>query len=163
MPANSNWARWIHASLGKYLKNVATTISIPSLLEGIDDRDKTFMESPDRIEIRVNGPFTHEQSAGYFRLYVDVNVLVNSMMGGEAKAAYKLDDILGVYHNAMDGAIAIYRLGTGPDDDQSLLGCLTPRPGKNESIRVIHFGQLDRTDRIKQGMVDARYVMYLNE
>ncbi len=163
MPANSNWARWIHASLGKYLKNVATTISIPSLLEGIDDRDPDFMESPDRIEIRVNGPFTHELSAGYFRLFVDVNVLVNSMMGGEAKQAYKLDDILGVYHNAMDGAIAIYRLGTGLDDDQSLLGCLTPRPGRNESIRVIHFGQLDRTDRIKQGMVDARFIMYLNE
>lgn len=163
MPANSNWARWIHASIGKYLKDVATTISVPSLVEGIDDRSDTFMESPDRVEIRVNGPFTQEQSAGYFRLYVDVNVLVNSMMGDQGKNAYKLDEILGEFHSAMDAAIAIYRLGTGPDDDQSLLGCLTPRPGKNDSIRVIHFGQLDRTDRIKQGMVDARYVMYLNE
>lgn len=163
MPANPNWARWIHASIGKYLKDVADTISIPSLVEGVEDRDDTFMESPDRVEIRVNGPFTKELSAGYHRLYVDVNVLVNSVMGGATKTAYKLDEILGVFHNAMDGALATYRFGTGPDDDDSLLGCLTPRPGKNDSIRVLHFGQLDRTDRIKQGMVDARYVMYLNE
>jgi hypothetical protein len=63
----------------------------------------------------------------------------------------------------MDGALAIYRYGTGPDNDSSFLGCLTPRPGKSDSIRVIHFGQLNTTDRLKQGMVDARYVMYLNE
>jgi hypothetical protein len=133
-------------------------------VEGIDDRDDTFMESEDRVEIRVNGPFTKELSAGYHRLYVDVNVLVNSMMGGATKSAYTLDEILGVFHNAMDGAIAIYRFGTGPEDDaDSLLGCITPRPGKNDFIRVLHFGQLNTTDRLKQGMVDARYVMYLNE
>ena len=64
----------------------------------------------------------------------------------------------------MDGALAIYRFGTGPDDDSdSLLGCLTPRPGKNDSIRVLHFGQIETNDRLKQGMVDARYVMYLSE
>jgi hypothetical protein len=128
----------MQASIGKYLKTVAETNTIPAILEGIDDRSPTFMESEDRVEIRINGPFTKELSAGYHRLYVDVNVLVNSMMGGVTKRAYTLDEILGVFHNAMDGAIAVYRFGTGPDDDaESLLGCLTPRPGKNDSIRVL--------------------------
>jgi hypothetical protein len=163
MPANANWARWIHASVAKHLKQVAAALDVPALVEGIDERDDTFMSAPDRVEIRVNGPFTQELSAGYHRLYVDVNVVVNSMMGGDTKNAYKLDQILGAFHHAMDGALAIYRYGTGPDNDSSFLGCLTPRPGKSDSIRVIHFGQLNTTDRLKQGMVDARYVMYLNE
>jgi hypothetical protein len=164
MPANRNWARWIHASLGKYIKTTADSISVPCIVEGIIERDEAFMQAPDRIEGRINGPFTQELSAGYHRVQVDVNIIVNSMMGGETKNAYKLDEILGVLHNALDGALAIYRFGTGPEDDpDSLLGCLTPRPGKNDNIRVIHFGQIDTNDRLKQGMVDARYVMYLNE
>lgn len=164
MPANPNWARWIHSSVGKYLKDVAQDISLPALLEGIDDRDEAFMSAPDRAEIRVNGPYSQELSAGYHRLYVDVNVVINSVMGGATKNGYHLNTLLGVFHNAMDGALAIYRLGTGLDDDPaSLLGCLTPRPGKSDSIRVIHFGQLNMTERLKQGMVDARYVMYLTE
>lgn len=163
MPANPKWTRWIHASLGKYLKTVATSLSVPSLVEGVEDRSEAFMAAPDRVEIRVNGPFSQELSQGYYRLYVDVNVLVNSTMGGATKNPYTLDDILGAYHNAMDGAVAIYRFGTGPEDDGSLLGCLTPRPGKNESIRVLLFGQLNTVEQIKQGMVDARYVMYLKE
>lgn len=165
MPANKNWARWIHSSVAKHIKDTADSINVPVIIEGIIERDDNFMEAPDRVEGRMNGPFTQELSAGYHRIQVDVNVLVNSQMGGVTKNALRLDEILGVFHNALDGTLAIYRFGTGPDDNPlSLLGCLTPRPGKNDSIRVIHFGQLNTNDlRLKQGMVDARYVMYLNE
>jgi len=164
MPANPHWARWIHASVAKILRAEAVTIGVPCLIEGIDEHTATFQESPDRIEVRVNGPFTQELSAGYHRVLVGVNVLVTSQMGPSTKIAYKLDEILGQFHEVMDGALAVYRFGTGPADaSTSLLGCLTPRPGKNNNIRVIHFGQIDRTDRIRQGMVDAQYVMYLSE
>jgi len=47
--ANRNWTRWIHASVAKYLKQVAVTNEIPVLIEGIDDRDQGFMEAPDRV------------------------------------------------------------------------------------------------------------------
>lgn len=164
MPANPNWARWCHASVATILKAEATAISVPVLIEGIDERSAAFMESPDRIEVRVNGPFTQELSAGYHRLLLGVNVLVSTQMGPSTKRAYRLNEILGRFHSLMDGALAVYRFGTGPDDDsESLLGCLTPRPGKNNNIRVIHFGQLGTVDRLKQGMVDVQYVMYLNE
>ena len=161
--ANKNWRRWIHASVGKYLKQVATTNNIPVLIEGIDDRSPTFMEATDRVEIRVNGPFSQELSRNYFRILVDINVVLTSHMEGEKKNAYRLDDNLGVFHNAMDGVIGIYRLGTGPDDDQALVMCLSPRPGKNDSVRVIDFGQIDKVDRNRQGVVDARYVGYASD
>lgn len=159
--ADRNWTRWIHASVAKYLKQVAVTNEIPVLIEGIDDRDQSFMEAPDRVEIRLTGPHSQELSRGYHRLYVDINVLVSSQMGDESKNVYDLDNILGLFHEAMDGAISIYRLGTGPDDDQSLLVCLNPRSGKNDSVRVIHFGQIEKTDRLKQGVVDARYIGHI--
>jgi hypothetical protein len=149
--------------VGKYLKQVATAANIPVLIEGIDDRDPSFMEAGDRVEIRVNGPFSQELSKGYHRIIVDINVLLTSHMEGANKNAYQLDHNLGVFHNAMDGVIAIYRLGTGPEDDESLLLCLSPRPGKNDSVRVIDFGQIDKTDRIRQGVVDARYLGHAND
>lgn len=161
--ANSNWARWFHASIAKYLKDAADDVSLPILIEGIDDRSDTFMESTDRVEVRVNGPYSQELSKGYYRIYVDVNCLFTSRMDGDEKNTYELDRFLGVFHGAMDGPIPIYRFGTGPDDDSELLGCLTSRPGKSDSIRVIHFGQIDATDRLREGMVDARYVVYLND
>jgi hypothetical protein len=160
--ADRNWTRWIHASVAKYLKQVAVDNNIPVLIEGIDDRDQSFMEAPDRVEVRLNGPFSQELSRGYHRLYVDINVLLSSQMGGESKNAYDLDARLGIFHEAMDGVISIFKVGTGPDDDQSLLVCLTPRPGKNDSVRVVHFGQIERTDRLKQGVVDARYIGHIN-
>ena len=49
------------------------------------------------------------------------------------------------------------------EDDGSEIGCLTPKPGKNDAVRVLSFGQTDMTDQLIQNAVDARYVMYLNE
>lgn len=161
--ANPNWARWIHQSLAKYLKSIAVTHGVPVLVEGIDDRSSDFMEEGTRLEIRVNGPFSREVSKGYFELQVGVNVLLNSRMDGSTKNAFELDAILGIYHDAMDAVIAIYRLGTGPEDDQSHLGCLSTRSGKNGYIRVFRFGQMEGTNRLTQGMVDASYEMYLDE
>lgn len=161
--ANSNWARWIHVSVGETLSQVAIDAGIAVLVEGINERDPEFSEASDRVEIRVNGPFTQEQSHDCHKIHVDINVLVNSDFDGVGKSAYQLDTILGLYHEAMDGIIPVYRYGTGPDDDDSLVGCLRPRSGKNDEIRVLRFGQMDKTLKIKQGMVDGRYVMYLDE
>ena len=54
------------------------------------------------------------------------------------------------------------RLGNEPGDDRGLVGCLLPRTGRNDAVRVFHFGQTDQTDRQKQVMIDARYVTYLD-
>jgi hypothetical protein len=61
----------------------------------------------------------------------------------------------------MDGVIKVYKYGDSVGDDSSYLGCLIPRSGKNDTIRVIHFGKVDPTDKIRQSVVDARYEMFL--
>ena len=161
MPANPNWTRWIFASVASYLKVLATANNIPVLVEGMDDETDEFTEATDRIEIRISGPYTRQQHNEY-RLYVDVNVLLTSRFDGPSKNRYTILINAGLFHTAMDQAIKVYKYGNEVGDDDSFLGCLIPRSGKNDTIRVIHFGKVDPTDKLKQSAVDARYEMYLD-
>ena len=94
---------------------------------------------------------------------VDVNLLLTSMMGGQTRNAYDIVQQAGVLLQAAGGPIPVLKWGEGPDDDQSPVGCLTLRSGKRDAIRVIHFGQIGRDDRLRQSAVDARYRMHLTE
>jgi hypothetical protein len=161
MSANPNWARWVFASVASYLKEVAQEAELPVLVEGLDERTTEFMEATDRGEIRITGPFTREASHNYFYIEVVVNVLFVSRYE-EQKNQYAIIQKMGVFQEAMDGAIAVYKYGKEPgDDEHALVGCLSPLQGRNDTIRVLHFGQVDPTDRLKQSMVDARYRMEL--
>lgn len=156
-----DWTRWVFASVTQHFAtNVMAPNNLPFITEGIHERDTSFMESPDRAEIRINGPFARELSANYWRIWVDINIMVTSNFGNPSKDVYTLERNLGLIHEFADTYIPVKRYGNGVDDDESLLGCLRPRSEDRDSIRVIHFGQLDAVDRIKQAMVDARYVMY---
>lgn len=161
---NPDWTRWIFASITEHFAtNVMTPNSLEFITEGIHERDTLFMESEDRAEIRINGPFARELSVRYWRIWVDINTLVTSDFGNHTRDVYRLERNLGLIHEFSDTSIEIRRFGSGPGDDGTLLGCLRPRSDKNDSIRVIHFGQLNNVDRIKQGQVDGRYVMHLFE
>jgi hypothetical protein len=170
MAANPNWSRWIFHSVADYLKQVATEASLPVLIEHFDERTAQFEHASDRAEIRITGPFDQELSKGYHRIYVDVNVLLTSRYDGAKKNAATILKYAGLFHEAMSLPIPVWNFGGEPGDyvasdpdTQVHLGCLVPRPGNNNSIRVLHFGQLDKVDKIKQTAVDARYVLYLNE
>jgi hypothetical protein len=161
MSANPNWARWVFASVASYLKQVALEAELPVVVEGLDERTTEFMEATDRCEIRITGPFTREASHNYFYIEVVANVLFVSRYE-EQKNQYAIIQTMGLFQEAMDGSIAVYKYGTGPDDDEhALVGCLSPVQGRNDAIRVMHFGQVDPTDRQKQSMIDARYRMEL--
>lgn len=160
MPANPNWARWMFASVATYLKQVAKDNNLPVIVEGLDERTTAYMAATDRGEIRITGPFTRELSRHYFELKLDVNVLLSSRFDGPAKNRYEFTKFAGLFHEAMDGAIAIFKFGNLPGDDETaLVGCLSPLTGRNDAVRVFHFGQINSTDGLRQSMVDARYVM----
>jgi hypothetical protein len=162
MPANPNWARWVFASVATYLKEVAADAEIPVLIEGLDERTTEFLNVTDRCEVRITGPFTQELSHDYFRVEVIVNVLFVSRYE-EQKNQYAAIQKTGMFQEAMDGPIAVYKYGSLPgDDEHAMVGCLSPAQGRNDAIRVMHFGQVDPTDRLKQSMVDARYRMELS-
>lgn len=141
--AHPDWTRWIHSSVAKFFRDLATSNSLPMLIEGVEERTTAFMQTPNRVEVRMNGPFTREISANYHRIYVDINVVVTTRKGAENTDPYLLDRTLGLIHEAMDGVIPIFRYGTGPDDDREQIGCLSLRTGKLDNLRVLHFGQIN--------------------
>lgn len=161
MAVNPNWARWAFASIATPFKKLAKDAGIPALMEGLDERTTEFMEAANRVEIRMSGPFTKELSKDYYELGVDINVLFTSRYEANGNQ-YDIIKIVGLFHEAMDNPIPILRYGDQAGDDESLVGCLLPRDGRNDAVRVFHFGQTDQTDRQKQVMIDARHVTYLD-
>jgi len=162
MSASKDWARWVFASVATYLKGIAESENLPVLIEGLDERTTEFMQAPDRCEVRITGPFTRELSRNYYQLEVVVNVLFTSHYG-EEKNQYAILKAIGAFHEAMDGAITVYKHGNEPGDDETaLIGCLSPGVGRSDSVRVLHFGQVDPTTKVKQSMVDATYRMEIN-
>ncbi len=161
---NPHWNRWLISSIANYFEvNVTTPLVLPFLVEGIDDRTESFEQAPDRAELRTNGPFTKELSKGYWRIWVDINILITSNMGG-TKNRLSLEINSGKFHEFADTCIPIFRHGDPAqtaENDGTRLGFLTPRSGKNDSIRTINFGQVNKTDRIRQSQVDGRYIMQL--
>lgn len=162
---NPHWNRWLISSVvDHFITKVATPLSLPLLVEGLDDRDSAFEQSPDRAELRYSGPFTQELSKRYWRIWFDVNILVTSNMDGAEKNRYTLDINTGKFHEFADTCIPIFRHGDiaqSVENDGTQLGILSPRSGKNDSVRSISFGQVNKVDRIKQTQVDARYFMNL--
>jgi hypothetical protein len=170
MAANPNWDRWMFASVAFALKEVAEDAGLAVLVEHLDERSDAFMAAADRAEIRITGPFTQEISKGHHRCWLDANVLLTSRYDGQAKNAYDILKFKGLFHERMSEPIAIWNYGNEDGDyvideaeTQIFLGCFLPRPGRNESIRGFNFGQIDKTDKLKQSAVDGRYVVYLDE
>jgi len=156
---DANWPRWILASVADHFKTTVDALPLPLLVEGIDDREAEKMRAASHVELRLHGPETKEISNGYFRLFVEINLLLTEFMGGNN--AYDFIQHCGQIQTSASGVIPVYRYGLGADDDESLVGCLEPDPTRSEAITVFHFGEIDRVRHIRQSAVDGRYRMFL--
>jgi hypothetical protein len=159
---DANWARWIVASVADYFQSVADSLSLPLLVETADEREEENLRAMNHAELRVNGPAVQEVSKNYHRLWVDINILVSALTGEAQQNAYDLIRYVGEFQNAATQPIPIFKYGDGPDDDDSQIGCLTKRRGISEAVSAHHFGQLGKTERLRQSAVDGRYEMYLS-
>ena len=161
MSVNPNWTRWVFASVATMLKDVAETCKIAVLVEGLDERTGPYMEATDRVEIRITGPFTRDLSNNYYELAIDANALFISRYE-DGKNKYDILNAIGAFQAAMDAPIPIYKFGNQSGDDETvIIGVMEPRRVRGDAVRVMHLGQADLTNRIKQTLVDARYLMYL--
>ncbi len=160
---NPAWARWIFASLATLMKKTAEANNIPVLVEGLDERTTEFMDATDRVEIRITGPFIRDLSVAtaYYECTVDMNALFVSRYEN-GKNQYAILQTIGAFQAAMDAPIPIFQYGDLPGDDETIcIGVMEPRNKRGDALRVMHFGQADLTNRIKQSLVDARYLLYL--
>lgn len=149
-------ARWIHASAAQYVKAVATTMTLPCLIEGVEERTKAFNEADDRLEFRMNGPYwtLHHKMT---EVRVSVNVLVTSNFGNSNKNGFVLQTALGKLQHALSLPIPLYRIGL-PTDNRLQFGCLISK----RDIKAFQFGQLDASHRTRQGLVLAPYYYHFD-
>jgi hypothetical protein len=70
---------------------------------------------------------------------------------------------LGVAMTAFTQSISVYKYGDGPNDDQTLIGCLDllQDERKRERVQVNNFGIIESSTMIQQGTVEGHYEMFL--
>jgi hypothetical protein len=158
MPANKNWARWIHASVGDYFTTHFANESVPLFIEG-QHRDTN--EIQHYAELRINGPRLYEVSKDCWLFRVEVNVLLTSSMNDSNYLVIQQN--VGI---AQAGFVNIntYRYGTGPEDDDSFLGCLRLIQNRTsrDFLEAHQFGQIDIKTHLLQATVEGHYKMLIN-
>ena len=155
-----NWPRWAFASFSKHFATqFAVAPAIPLYVEG-DDRDTARLK--DFAEFRMDGPRIREMSKGYYRLYIPVNILVQSTM--DSQDTHRIYRTVGRAVEAFTDTISIFKFGTDPViDDSTLLVCMTLMKDKLNELKVNHFGQVDTTTRLQQATVEGHYEGFITE
>lgn len=153
-----NLPRWIFTSVAWHFKEIADDNNIPLFIEGIDERESEDSEQ-DHVELRLTGPIIKEVSKDYYTFDTVVNFLVTNLMSMSGDNAYKIIDWCGILAYEMNKPLPIYKYGSGPDDDDSLIKCMQVKKNKSSSVKIFHFGQIDKTSRIRQSEIDASYEM----
>jgi hypothetical protein len=157
---NKNLARWIMASIAQYFSSTAAALNLTYFVDGIDERTSDNMEN-EHVEVRINGPFVREVSHNYWNINIDLNILLTDYMDLSTENAHEISSWVGAFLVDMTKNIPIYKYGTGVDDDNSLIGCLTQRKGISQPFQINYFGQISKVDRIRQATLDGHYEMNL--
>jgi hypothetical protein len=150
--------RWIFASVSKHFDGHKGTMNL--YIEGMH-RDTHKLESC--IELRSDGPYYTEISKAYWKAYIEVNVLVQAAKNNQN--FHTMRQLTGNVMAIFEACIPVYRYGDGPDDDQSYVGALQrldEQAGRN-NIQVSQFGQIDPVNQLEQAVVEAHYVMFVEE
>ena len=155
---DANLPRWLQASLNTYFKDISDGIPLPFFVEVIDE-DTINVFQQDHVILRMVGPMLYEGSKGERWATLEVQILLTDIRQS-SENAYNIFTWAGIFQEAMLAPIPIYRYGTGPSDDDTLLGCLQPDPGVRNHVRTVNYGQMDKELRITQMSVIARYLLY---
>jgi len=150
---NENWPRWVFASISQYFYDNRQGIEF--LVEG-QVHNKT--EFKDTMELRIDGPYATEISKDYWKLYSEVNVLLTSKMDLDLYRIHRNTGIVA----AIFTPLQIFKYGTGPGDDQSLLGCMTLLQEYRNTIQISHFGQIEPNVELLQATVEGHYNLFLS-
>lgn len=152
-----NLPRWVYASASKAFSDRIAQ-RLPLYFEGQERRTE---HEGSFLEFRLDGPYVLELSKDYFRIDCEINILVVSQVDGHDH--HKLYKDCGIALQCFKDPITIYRYGDGPDDNQSVLECMTVTRSSDqrEAVRVSHFGKLDPNKPILQSSVEGHYHFFV--
>jgi hypothetical protein len=156
MSINSRWQRWIFASICKHFDD--NKGDLPLYIEG----QRTTKTNKAFIELRIDGPYYTELSKDYWKVYLEVNALLQNVQ--DDKNTHTFYTNLGLLSTIFT-PIPLFKYGESTDEenDQSMFGCLrivSDDRGK-ERIQVNNFGLVDKDARLLQANVEGHYVTHL--
>lgn len=155
---NSNWARWIFASISKHFDDGKGSYDMY-----IEGQHRNTRVLKDFFELRIDGPNICEVSKNYYEIIMEVNCLVSSHM--DDTDYHRIHRTTG-YVAALYTDIPVYKYGTGPDDDQSFLGCLVLINDifgrKGNRLVISNFGIVEPGSDLLQSTIEGHYRMCLN-
>lgn len=157
MSVNQNWARWSFASVSKHFDDNRQGLKL--FIEG-SHRDTR--EEKDYLEFRMDGPTLREVSKGCWKLRIEINILVTAALDEED--FHRIHRNAGIAQAAFVLGIPVLRYGSGPDDDDSFLGCykLLQSSSTRDFVELNHFGQIAQDVPLMQATVEGHYEMTLN-
>jgi hypothetical protein len=141
---DSNLQRWIKASVTDYFATFFDSSAFT-----VDGQIRRPTQPADRFELKLNGPDISERTASEYELSYDIRLLIISVRS--STDICKMERLKGQAVPAFAKTIPIYKYGSSPSDDQTLVGCLILR--SNLSIR--DFGTTD--DTVYHTAIDAHY------
>jgi hypothetical protein len=152
------WSEWFFASCAKHFGTKMNSLGIHYFVEGAERQTEV---QTSFVEFRFDGPRIQEVSRDYFRLTIEINLLVSTVKGS-GESAYKHNSVVGHVENAFT-KINIYKLGIPTDiaNDGSFVGCLDLRDDIKEAVVVNNMGKVRPDTRLIQSTVEGHYRMFL--
>lgn len=153
---NSNWARWIYASMSTYFNNVINN-QYPIFFIG--QRTDPDIINTDHFEFRMNGPDILETCNNLFTLTVNINILISTIL--DDTDLHKNYRMIGLISSCFADNICIYRYGNQPSDDDSLLETMVLQQNSKKPISIYNFGRVDPSVDVVLSTVEGTYRMII--
>ena len=146
---NTNWARWITASITKHFDSYKGDLSFYTV-----ETPKAVEDPEERVELRVNGPNFSEPSKNYWMGWIDVQLLL--LIQPDDLDAYKSSRFIGQLLTAFT-AIQVMKYGSAAVDDDTYVGTLYLNPGLRPKVSVACFGQISPSAKLNYTILNAEY------
>lgn len=157
MTFNPHWSRWVRASLTEHLRTRSADIKGKTVYRFFEGEQRQSNEEPNWFEIRVDGPFSQEETKDRWTLRLQVNILCCAAMANDL---YYIDRMTGLAASWLNECISIYKYGDDPAVDNPLeqIGILQlVSRDKNEGISIQHYGQIESKTPLVQATVECEY------
>jgi len=148
---NVNWSRWIFASITKHFYDNLNA-SLKVYVEG--QRRVNLRDQENFCEVRVDGPYLTEVSKGNYRIYSEVNVVVQHHMSDSNW--HTIHTNIGLVQGAFT-TIPIYKYGSGVQDDDSLLCCLELVQDARNDLETNQLGQIGPDKQLMMATIEGHY------
>jgi hypothetical protein len=127
----------------------------------VDAQGNYITQLPKWTEFRLDGPYWWKLSHNYFKLKVEVNILISIRPKAQGEDFYSLERAQGIVNTAFVRNLGMIRLGDGPLDNNQNFGCMSLITEGREPVTTSNFGLIEPDVELIQSTVEGHYYMCL--